>query len=144
MSVQLILRSREYRVRVGGFTLIELMVAVAIIGILAAIAFPSYTQYVLRANRADAQAILMESAQFMERFYTTNNAYASAVAPSAVSPKGAAGARIKYNITLPAASLTAETYSLRAVPAGGQAADTCGTLALSNTGAQAPATAGCW
>ena len=127
-----------------GFTLIELMITVAIIGILAAIAFPSYTQYVLRANRADAQAILMESAQLMERFYTTNNTYASAVVPSAVSPKGATGARIKYNITLPAASSTATTYSLQAVPGGGQAVDTCGTLTLSNTGAQSPATAGCW
>jgi type IV pilus assembly protein PilE len=132
--------------RSQGFTLVELMIVTTIIGILAAIAYPSYTQYVLRSNRADAQAILMESAQFMERYYTTNTSYVGATVVSPVSPKGATGTGIKYNISFsvtPAAA-TPNVYTLQAVRANGQVNDTCGTLTVSQTGAQTPTTAGCW
>jgi type IV pilus assembly protein PilE len=145
MSMQLsVLRMLKHN---RGFTLVELMITTAIIGILAAIAYPSYTQYVLRANRADAVAILTESAQYMERYFTTNNTYvgATVASVSAVSPKGATGTNIKYNISFVTNSLTANTFTLQVVPANGQTADTtCGTMTLSQTGAQTPTTAGCW
>ncbi len=97
----------------------------------------------LRANRADAKAVLMESAQFMERYYTTNNTYVGAAVLSSVSPKGTSGSDVKYNITF-SVTPTASVYTLKATPANGQTSDSCGNLTLSNTGAQTPSTAGCW
>jgi len=135
-----------------GFTLIELMIVLAIVAALAAIALPSYRDFVLRANRADAKAIMMEASQFMERFYTTNNTYVTGggtavPAAFAVSPKAGNGTA-KYNLSFTAVP-TASVYVIQAVPTTGQDADRCGTLTLSNTGAQTAkksgvAVADCW
>lgn len=126
-----------------GFTLTELMVVVAIIGILASIAYPAYLEYVRRAARADAKAVLMEAAQFMERYFTTNNTYVGATLPSAVSPKGATGAAVRYNISF-AVGPTATTYTVQAVPANAQVGEACGTLTVAHTGATTPAAGNCW
>ena len=126
--------------RQPGFTLVELMVTVAIIGILTAIAYPSYTQYVLRANRAEARAILLESVQFLERNYTTNNRYGQTNAgvtinlPYPTSPKAAGTA--KYNITAAYGAAPAQTFILSATPTGVMATDVCGTYTLNNLGIQ--------
>ncbi len=70
----------------SGFTLVELMVVVLLVAILAAIAYPSYREQVRKARRADAQAVLMQAAQFMERYYTENGTYKDAALPYDKSP----------------------------------------------------------
>ena len=128
---------------VRGFTLIEILVVFVIIGILGALALPSFLTALRKGNRSDVKAIMMESAQFMERYYTTNKTYVGAAVLSAVSPKGSSGAAVKYNVSW-SVTPTGSLYTMQAIPANGQVGDSCGTLTLSNTGAQTAATGGCW
>ena len=118
--------------RPSGFTLIELMVVVAIIAILAAIAYPSYTNHVSKTRRAAATACLMESAHFMERYYTTNLSYVDAELP----PTGCmAELDDFYDFELDG-DPTASAFAVQAIPQGIQESrDTlCGTLTLNQAG----------
>ncbi|MDO9434344.1 type IV pilin protein [Hydrogenophaga sp.] len=144
-----------HHTRQRGFTLIELMIVVAIVGILSALAYPSYTSYMQKTRRGAAASCLMELSQWVERNYTTCLAYdktgancattlTSAALPALACRADSAGS---YTFGF-AANPTASAYQLNAVPGGGQAGDTkCATLTLNNAGAKGASgttPAGCW
>ncbi len=122
-----------------GFTLVELLIAVAIVAILAAIAYPSYRNQIERSRRADAQTVLMQAAQFMERIYTENGCYnpdancagtdtTGVTMPYSKSPID--GNEAYYAIAVTA--LARNSFELRATPQGSEAG--AGLLEITDTG----------
>lgn len=126
----------------SGFTLIELMIVVAIIGILTAIAYPSYQSHVVKTRRVTAESCLLELAQFMERYYTSNMSYADADLPTTQCQTDLGDF---YTFQFAASTPTAATYTIQAVAKGSQATSdsSCATLAITHTGTKSPTT-GCW
>lgn len=120
----------------SGFTLIEIMIAAAIVAILAAIAYPGYIEQVRKTRRSDAQAALLKTAQILERCYTEFNAYDDSDCP-AVSGGSLASAYTSTEngyYTLSATTLNATAFTLQATPTGAQAGDPCGSLTYDHIG----------
>ncbi|QQQ02870.1 type IV pilin protein [Lysobacter enzymogenes] len=145
-------RHRTLPRRVRGFTLIELMIAVTIVGILVAIAYPAYTDSVRKSRRAQAKADLAELTQLAERWYTANNSYAGFFARVKTdnmdySPRTKPRAQAFYVITRDAgADTAASTFTLTATAQGDQASDACKNLTIDATGKRGTSSSrtDCW
>jgi type IV pilus assembly protein PilE len=115
-----------------GFTLIELMIVVAVVAILSAIAYPSYAEYVRRGHRADARAGLLQAQQWLERAATATGVYPTAL-PTALT--WSTDTNKRYSIGFKGtATTTAYTLIATRKSPGPQAADKCGDFTLSSTG----------
>lgn len=119
-----------------GFTLIELMITVAIVAILAAIAYPSYQQYVLRGNRGAAQGAMMEIASRQQQFLLANRAYASKseLETSGYALPSDVSSRYDYDVTLGTGTLP--TFTITFTAKGAQVDD--GNLTLNSEGVRTP------
>lgn len=115
----------------AGFTLLELMMALAIIGILTAIALPSYQSYIRRAACEDAKSVLIGAANVMERFRAQNNTYSGATL-GAYASSPVDGSNKDTNIAVTAADAT--TYTLTATPTTGGRLKNKGTLTVTSAG----------
>lgn len=125
-----------------GFTLMELMIVVVILGILTMLAYPSYIEQVRTSRRAEAQSALLGLAAAMERHFTANNSYLGAANGGGNTgspgiyydqvPQTASGSNVYYNLTISAA--TGSTFTLRATPVNAQNGD--GFLEINHQGAK--------
>lgn len=149
-------RNFPRRRRLAGFTLIELLIVVVIIGILAAIGYPSYLQYVTRTKRTTAKSVLTQVADRQEQYFSDNKQYADNMTQLGYSANAFAinddGAQVAttdpkriYLVQLADTDGTT-TFTAQAVPQLTQATrDTkCGTLTLSHTGQRGAAATDCW
>ena len=139
------IRTRHPRQQMG-FTLIELMIVVVIVGILASIAYPSYRESVAKGKRAQARAVLSQAQQWMERHYSENYRYDKTAAGVAIdnteggifasqfgtAPVASEGSA-SYNITLETTD-SGTKYTLTATRTGSMAGDRCGDFTVTSTG----------
>lgn len=152
--MNLILSVHKAPTNTRGFTLVELMVVVAIIGILASIALPSYREYVRRANRTVVKSLLSEITSRQESFRSDRRRYALTLKelgyagdPTYVDAEGRGSAAKTTDTIYEVSFKTAEnlSYTLLASPTGSQSDDTkCGDFSLTSTGARTAGNADCW
>jgi len=124
--------------RISGFTLIELMVTVMIIGILAAVALPSYQNYIVKGSRAAAQTELLDLASRQEKIYLNSNAYTANVT-TAYNGTSAGGLNVstgqttdgKYDISI---TTNGQTYTITATPVAGKSQASDGSISISENG----------
>lgn len=128
--------------RSSGFTLIELMIVVVIIGVLVAVAYPSYQDSIRKGRRADAQQFMMNLAQLNQQYLLDSRSYTSSVSTLASTPSSVSS---YYTVAIAVVAGPPPAYSITATPSGSQASDSCGTLTLTSAGAKSSsAGSNCW
>ena len=129
---------------IRGFTLIELMIVIAIVALIIAFGYPSYRNQVMKSNRADAKIFMLEIADRQERFYSDRGTYTTDVTDlgftNTTSPDG------HYTVAVtddPANDITV-TYQITATPQGPQTKDTCSSFTIDSLGNKSASPAKCW
>jgi len=142
--------------RQRGFTLIEILIAIAIVGILARLAYPAYTKQMQKSRRAEAKAALLDLASRLERFNSVNNSYSATPAQLGYNAASfpfsvQSGSTSFYSVNLSTSAATSSTvasFTLTATPQNAQSSDSCGTYTLTSLGAQSVSGTGngsdCW
>jgi len=127
---------------VRGFTLIELLVVMVIAGILAAIAIPNYSEYVVRSNRSAAQSFIADVASRQAQFFLDRRTYATTVAALNLPVPAEVASRYAFAIDVQAGPPL--TYTVTATPTGPQSKDRCGALSINQAGNKTAAGPRCW
>jgi type IV pilus assembly protein PilE len=122
-----------------GFTLVELLVAMAIVGIIALFAYPSYEAYIVRSNRAAAQSVLLDVAQRQQQYLLDNRSYATWAQITAAGLTVPSNVSQYYNVTTTPAAGPPPTFTATATPIAGKRQASDVTLSIDNTGAKTPA-----
>jgi type IV pilus assembly protein PilE len=138
----------------AGFTLVELLIAVVISGVLVAIAVPSFSNYIMQGRRPDAKTGLLDLAAREERYYTVHNSYTAVASnlgygSTASFPMNVgSGPDYQLAVTSPAGTTAGSAFTITATPINAQASDACGTYSLNNLGLQtvsgSPGASSCW
>lgn len=133
--------SKKFR----GFTLIELMIAVAVIAILATIALPAYQDSIRKSKRSDGKAGLVDAASRLEQYYLDNKTYTvqmTNLGYSADASVATTDSHYKMSVSNSPCANISSCYTVTAIPQGDQASDSCGTLTINSMGTKTPS--GCW
>lgn len=117
--------------RLKGFTLVEVLIVVAIIAILAAVAYPNYARFIMKGRRADGRELLMRVAAAEEKFYTNRNQYSANLGELGIGNTSEQG---HYTLANPVVAAGGQTFVATVTPVGAQATDQCGGLTLNNLG----------
>lgn len=134
------LQQRSQRCR--GFTLIELVVVMAVAAILAAIAIPNYSQYIMRSHRSEAQAFISDVASRQSQFFLDRRAYAATTA--ALNMPVPAEVALRYAIAIAVVAGPPAGFQVTATPMGAQATERCGVLAVDQANNRTAVGARCW
>ena len=134
----------------GGFTLVELMITVAIISIIAAIAYPNYSKYIVRASRQAAQTEVLQLSNLQEKIFLNSNAYAASIT-TAYTGTSAGGLGVtagttsdgRYTLTI-SPTTPGQSYTITATPVAGQSQASDGALTFRSSGAKTWGSATSW